>query len=554
MPEIIADIEESAFISFDGEFTGLASERNIMPFDTSEEYYLKQIKTSSGFILVQLGLSFFKVKKDPAGVEKVTCKSYNIYIYPQSQNAVFSCQGQSLSFLAKHGFDFNKLFTNGISFCNSIEEEKLRQEIKEKQALRMDQIKVRASSDEVEPSTRSFIPIPENELETFNNIRQQIQEIVDGKVPEVMLDKLNKFQRKLVYELIEREFTNKVSTSLKLNENNRKDLIVETKRSEEDELKIEMNRQKDDEIYIAEVVGLRLLLKEISSSKKLIVGHNCLLDLVFLMAQCFETLPDDYNEFKLLTHRVFPNIIDTKFIGSSDKFKETFSSTVLEQLHQRLNEKPFEKMNVEFEDPQNAYSFDSPKEHEAGYDSYLTGYCFLVFLKYLKVELSDKFEPNKSKELNPFLNRIALTRIPTPYIYVTGKEPTFSRTHVFFVKFPTTWKTSDVQDHFKNYGPVNISWVNNSSAFISLYNKENASCVLKTISRPGGFEIQSFAEYQAMDNERKRDLSRKRKKRDSESSESSGSIAAAANGGKSVAKDSKKKNKKKKAFAECDEW
>lgn len=555
LQEIVKDIEESAFISFDGEFTGLASERNIMPFDTSEEYYLKQLKTSAGFILVQLGLSFFKVKKDPEGVEKVTCKSYNIFIYPQSKNAVFSCQGQSLSFLAANGFDFNKLFTMGISYSNSAEEEKLRQEIKEKQALRMDQLKLRASAEEVDTSKRNFIPVPENEEEMLGKVREKIQSIVDGKSIETSFDKLNPFQRKLVYELIEREFFNKVSTSVKTLENNRKALIVESKRSEEEELKIELNRQKEDEVYIAEVVGLRLLLKEISSSKKLIVGHNCLLDLMYLMTQCFEDLPADYNEFKLLMHRIFPNIIDTKFVGASEKFKETFPSTILNQLHQRLSEKPFEKIDVHFENPDHAYSFDSPKEHEAGYDSFLTGYCLLVILKYLKCPLSDKFDPNKSKELNPFLNRIALTRVQTPYIYVTGKEPTFTRTHVFFVKFPTSWQTSDVQDHFKNYGPVNISWVNNSTAFISLYNKENSSCVLKTISRPNGFEIQTFAEYQAADNDRKRDLSRKRKKEDSESSESSGSQTAAAANGKAAAKDLKKKNKsKKKTFAESDVW
>lgn len=550
------DIEESAFISFDGEFTGLASERNIMPFDTSEEFYLKQLRTSAGFILIQFGVTFFKVKIDPkTGSEKVTCKSFNVYIYPQSKNAVFSCQGQSLSFLASNGFDFNKLFTKGISFCNSTEEEKLRKEIKEKQALRSEQLKVRANNEEPDITNRNFIPVPETEIELLNTVREKIKSIVDGKLVETSFDSLNPFQRKLIYELIEREFGNKVSTSVKTIENNRKALFVESKRSEEEELKIEQNRQKDEEVYITDVVGLRLLLKEISSSKKLIVGHNCLLDLMYLITQCFEDLPSDYNEFKNLTHRIFPNVIDTKFIGSSEKFKEMFPSTVLNQLHQRLTEAPFEKIDVEFENPFHTYSFEFPKEHEAGYDSYLTGYCLLVIMKYLKIQLSDTFEPNKCNQLNPFLNRIALVRVQNPFIYITGKEPTFSRAHVFFLKFPQTWQTSDVQDHFKNYGPVNISWVNNCTAFVSLYNRENASCVLKTITRPTGFEIQTFAEYQIAENDRKRDLSRKRKKEDSESSESSGSSKATGNGAKTK-ENRKKKNKKaaKKAFVECDAW
>jgi poly(A)-specific ribonuclease len=371
---------------------------------------------------------------------------------------------------------------------------------------------------------------------------------VEAKVTETMFDKANPFQRKLIYELIEREFFNKVSTKVQTIENNRKALIVESKRSDEEELQIEKNRQLEDEKYVAGYVGLRLILKEISASKKLVVGHNCLLDLMYLQTQCIEELPTDYEEFKKLTHRTFPNIIDTKFIGASEKFKDMFSSTVLNQLYEQLLKPPFHKVDFEFENPYSAYSLDKPKEHEAGYDSFLTGYCFLAILKYLKVSLSDDFQPNKCKELNPFLNRIALVRIQQPFIYVTGKEPTFSRDHVFFVKFPVTWQTSDVQDHFKNYGPVHCSWVNSSSAFVSLYNRENASCVLKTIARPVEFEIQTFADFQRAE---QRNSSRKRKKENSESSEHSDSPK---NGSKSDGQPKKKKRGGKKVFAESDQW
>lgn len=556
LPQIVQDIEESAFLSFDGEFTGLASERNILPFDTSEEFYLKRLKTSSGFILVQLGLTFFKVKNDPAdnGVEKITCKSYNIYVYPQSKQATFLCQGQSLSFLASNGFDFNKLFKNGLSYCNSAEEEKMRKELVEKQTLRLEQLNQRSREGEVDDSKRNFIPVPVNELEMLSKVHEEIQKIVDGKLLETSFDNLNPFQRKLVYELIEKKFNNKVSTSVKTLENNRKALVVETKRSHEEEMKIEQSRQKEEEAYLCSMIGLRLLLKEISASKKLIVGHNCLLDLMFLITQCFEELPSDYNHFKTLTHSIFPCIVDTKFMGNSKEFKEMFPSTVLNQLHQRLTETPFEKLEIDFEDPNHAYSIEHPKEHEAGYDSWLTGYCFLVFLKYLKVRLSGQFESNKTKELTPFLNRIALQRVQNPFIYLTGKEPSFSRAHVFYIKFPLTWQTSDVQDHFKNYGPVNVTWQGNSSAFIALYNKENASCVLKTISRPPAFEIQTFAEFQAADNERKRDLSRKRKKEDSESSESDDLPKTDVTITKSKAQKRKSGKVAKKSFVEGDEW
>lgn len=551
LPGMVKDLEECAYLSFDEEFTGLASERNIWPFDTSEEYYLKQLNVTKGFVMFQLGITFFKVKKDPESEEeKVTCKSYNIYVYPQSKNAIFTCQGSCLSFLAEHGFDFNKLFTKGISYCNAEEEEVVRREVEEKQKERLEQLKQRASNEETDVSLKQFIPVPETEQPLLEKAREKLQSIVDGNLAETSFEKTSPFQRKLIYELIERDFNNKVSTSVKAIENNQKALIVSAKRSEEEDMKIEMRRQKEDEAYIAEVVGLRLLMKEISASKKLIVGHNCLLDLMYIINQCFSSLPDNYNDFKSLVHGIFPNIIDTKFIGSSDKFKDMFSSTILNQLHQRLTESPFKKVEVEFEDPYHIYSVDYPKEHEAGYDSFLTGLCLMSVMKYLKIDLSDKFEANKCKELNPFLNRIALFRIVNPYIFITGKEPALSRAHVFFVKFPTTWRTSDLQELFKNYGPVNIAWHSNASAFISLYNKENASCVLKTISRPPNFEIQSFADYQAEDKV-KRDASRKRKKEESESSEG-GSQTNGTTDNKE--KKGKGKKKTKKAFAEGEIW
>lgn len=472
-------------------FLGLSSERNILPFDTSKEYYEKQLKSSSGFILVQLGLTFFK--KDPDS-EVIKLKSFNIFIYPQFRNATFLSQGSCLNFLASNGFDFNKLFTNGISYVNEASEEKIRQDVKDRQATREEQLKQRINTAEQDLSSKNFLPVPENEVVLIDEAREKVQKVLDNKMLEAKFsEKLSPFQRKLIYELLDREFNNKVSTTIKTSENNRKMLVVTPKRSIEAEMKIEEDRKRDDETYLIDTIGVRLLLKEISASKKLIVGHNCLLDIMYLTSQCFHSLPHDYNEFKKLVHHIFPNIIDTKFITGSDKLKDLFSTTVLGHVYDRLQSDPFEKVDIEWENIFQTYNLANPKEHEAGYDSFLTGYCFLVLLKHLKVKLAPKFE--KCKELSSFLNRIGLQLIATPYIYVTGQEPTPSRSHVFHIKFPHTWQTTDIQEHFKNYGPIQISWVDSSTAFISLYNRENFSCVIKTIAKPHGFEIESFDEF-----------------------------------------------------------
>lgn len=536
MPEITKDIEESCFISIDCEFTGVCSERNIMPFDSSKEYYEKTLKTSKGFIIVQLGLTMFK--KDPED-DMPKLKSYNIYTFPSHRTTTFTCQAESLTFLSNNGFDFTKLFTNGVSFCTSAEEDKLRTVMKERQENRMEQVKKRISTEEQDFSNKMYINVPEVEKKFINDAREQIKRVVDKTLLEAVFEKVTAFQRKLLYELIEQDFYNKVSTSTKNLENNKKALIVSVKRSSEDEMKLENDRIRDDERNLIDSIGLRLIMKEISASKKPIIAHNCLLDIMYLTNQFFQELPEDYGEFKKLIHEKFPNIIDTKFIANSEKFKEIFSSTVLNDVYERLQKKPFNKVDVKWEDEYNTYSLETPKEHEAGYDSFLTGYCFLLLLNHLKVPLEPKFE--KAKELSTFLNRIALQRILHPYIYLTGNEPVPNRGHVFFIKFPHTWLSSDIHDHFKNYGPIQIAWVDNSSAFISLINKENSSCVIKTIGKVPGFEIKSFADYQ---NESER-MQKKRKKDDTVVDQQESSTNS----------DSQPKQKRKKdTFKECNSW
>ena len=73
---------------------------------------------------------------------------------------------------------------------------------------------------------------------------------------------------------------------------------------------------------------------------------------------------------------------------------------------------------------------------------------------------------------------------------------TFTREHVFYIEFLPGWQTSHLQDLFKNYGPIFISWKSNTSAFVALHNRENFSCVLKTIFRADGFSIKTFQDYQ----------------------------------------------------------
>ena len=58
-----------------------------------------------------------------------------------------------------------------------------------------------------------------------------------------------------------------------------------------------------------------------SQNKKLIVGHNMLLDIMYTVQQFVHPLPNTLDEFKCLATCVFPEVLDTKLMGSMMPFK-----------------------------------------------------------------------------------------------------------------------------------------------------------------------------------------------------------------------------------------
>lgn len=65
-----------------------------------------------------------------------------------------------------------------------------------------------------------------------------------------------------------------------------------------------MQQKFDEEIDVA--VGFRKVIDAISASKKTIVGHNFLLDLLHLYYQFMAPLPPKVEDFKTVVHSYFP--------------------------------------------------------------------------------------------------------------------------------------------------------------------------------------------------------------------------------------------------------
>ncbi|CAJ0919250.1 unnamed protein product [Ranitomeya imitator] len=138
LPAVCQAIAEADFLAIDGEFSGISDGPSFTALtnslDTAEERYQKLKQHSMEFLLFQFGLCTFTYDSKKA---KYIMKSFNFYIFPRpfsrnSPDKKFVCQSSSIDFLANQGFDFNKVFRDGIPYLNQEEERQLRDQQEDK--------------------------------------------------------------------------------------------------------------------------------------------------------------------------------------------------------------------------------------------------------------------------------------------------------------------------------------------------------------------------------------------------------------------------------------
>ncbi|XP_063201090.1 poly(A)-specific ribonuclease PARN isoform X2 [Chroicocephalus ridibundus] len=422
------------------------------------------------FLLFQFGLCTFKYDQTE---EKYIMKSFNFYIFPKpfnrsSPDIKFVCQSSSIDFLANQGFDFNKVFRNGIPYLNQEEERHLREQYDEKRS----QANGAGSLAYTSPNaTKCPVTIPEDQKKFIEKVVEQIEDLLKNEENESLeLEPCTGFQRKLIYQTLSWKYP--------------KGIHVETLESDKEELN--------------DAVGFSRVVHAITNSGKLVIGHNMLLDVMHTIHQFCCPLPDDLSEFKEVTSCVFPRLLDTKLMASTQPFKEIINNTSLAELEKRLKEVPFSPPKVESAEGFPSYDTASEQLHEAGYDAYITGLCFISMANFLGSFLSPpkNHVSARSELIEPFFNKLFLMRVmDIPYLNLEGPDLQPKRDHVLHVTFPKEWKTSDLYQLFSAFGNIQVSWIDDTSAFVSLSQPEQVQIAVNTSRYAESYRIQTYAEY-----------------------------------------------------------
>uniref|UniRef100_A0A7N5ZXW5 Poly(A)-specific ribonuclease RNA-binding domain-containing protein n=1 Tax=Anabas testudineus TaxID=64144 RepID=A0A7N5ZXW5_ANATE len=418
---VYSAIEEADFLAIDGEFSGISDGPNASALtnglDTPEERYTKLKKHSMDFLLFQFGLCTFKYDQTKS---KYITKTFNFYIFPKPFNRTspdikFICQSSSIDFLASQGFDFNKVFCHGIPYLNQEEEAQLREQTEERRNQHANGV---GTPSYISPSSsKGPAHIPEEHKDFINRVVEKVEALFANSEKTLDLEPCTGFQRKLIYQTLN---WNKVDEE-------------ERKRREQQKLEKEQEELND-------AVGFSRVIHAISKSGKLVVGHNMLLDVMHTIHQFYCPLPEE-----LITY------------------------TSLAELEKQLKESPFKPPQVETAEGFLSYNTAQEQLHEAGYDAYITGLCFISMANYLGSFLTPPkaYISARSKLIEPFFNKLFLMRIiDIPYLNLTGPD----------------WN-------------IQVSWIDDTSAFVSLSQTDQVQIAMNTSRYAESYRIQTYAEY-----------------------------------------------------------
>ncbi|XP_051037417.1 poly(A)-specific ribonuclease PARN isoform X3 [Phodopus roborovskii] len=448
-------IEEADFFAIDGEFSGISDGPSVTAltsgFDTPEERYQKLKKHSMDFLLFQFGLCAFKY--DHTNSKHIT-KSFNFYVFPKpfsrsSPDVKFVCQSSSIDFLASQGFDFNKVFCSGIPYLNQEEERQLREQFDEK----------RSQANGAGTLAKCPVTIPEDQKKFIDQVIEKIEDFLQNEEKKSLdLEPCTGFQRKLIYQTLSWKFPKGIHVET-LETGKKERHIVISKVDEEERKRREQEKYAKEQEELNDAVGFSRVIHAIANSGKLVVGHNMLLDVMHTIHQFYCPLPEGLNEFKEMTTCVFPRLLDTKLMASTQPFKDIINNTSLAELEKRLKETPFYPPKVESAEGFPSYDTASEQLHEAGYDAYITGLCFISMANYLGSLLGPPkmCVSSRSELIEPFFNKLFLMRVmDIPYLNLEGPDLQPKRDHVLHVTFPKEWKTSDLYQLFSAFA-VNTS-------------------------------------------------------------------------------------------------
>lgn len=419
--DILTDISEAHFVAFDLEMSGVPSKKprpgRALGRQTLQERYLETKEAAERYQILQIGLTC--VTQD-VEKRKYILKPYNFEISPLIEPALgierdFSFSSGACDFLLKVGFNMSLPFNSGIPYLSRAETRQIRESFSKRQD------KAAIADIDIKPTeteSLAFLARVRCEIEAWKKSKAKdaleyvniakaapVKPVtVDGDASEddQPVEPLSRFEKRLVYQLVRAEYPDLVAIG-------KRDFIQIVRFNKAREDQFAADRLKALENNINRAKGFRWIIEALHGGKlanidlhecakdpitgekiffdideyraqfnraatllrgnpRMLVGHNCFLDLVYIYRTFIGDLPGTVEEFQRKLHGVWPMIVDTKYM-STHNCGDINPVSSLEQIATQLSSERTPILEIDAEHMK--YS-EAEALHEAGYDSFLT--------------------------------------------------------------------------------------------------------------------------------------------------------------------------------------
>ena len=361
------DLKKASFTCLDFEFSGLHTHNgpSISLFDTPQERYKILSQSCKEFTVLQCGISIFCYDTITRTYHSNT---YNFSLFPrdfQSISRQTYFESSACEFLMKFDFDFNKCFYGGVPYLNEKEILSLQEDNKPK---------VKCATDIVLNDVKSNFRQKKLNHLTKWSFQSRIGDTMNvdcmspGMQEILRYDVLEQFDD-LIPEIQPQEFS---------------DFIIRKATAEAKEEFLQALEHSANQ-KLREAIGFTHIIRLMRKYKKPIVGHNLLMDILFIYEKFFESLPDSYTDFKKMVAKEFPPIYDTRHIlnnikvelKTDKKYKDFLRGSTLLNLYKECNRDCIKGLIYQPTIIDNMSESCGMKEHDASYDACLVGHVFI---------------------------------------------------------------------------------------------------------------------------------------------------------------------------------
>ncbi|TVY41998.1 Poly(A)-specific ribonuclease [Lachnellula subtilissima] len=414
---ILKNIANAKFVTFDLEMSGITTRPRYGPGDRSQDIgkpslqqqYEEMRSAAELYQIVQLGITCVEENTEKGFY---LARPYNFYLSPLSADGVdlrlernFTFSTSACDFLTKNHFDFGRMFREGIPYLSQREQRDVEEEYdqRENRAANIPDITIPPS----DTANLKFVRQARQDITAWSTNPKPENDYVNVRNPghNATESPLNAFQRRLIYQLVRKEFPN-LRTFARNHQTFMRVESLDVKKEEEyqkrksAQFNYQVSKQvglrwifealsggdlsgldprlcvehsEDTDYLKTATIELKTIIEVLRIKKQVLVGHNLFTDLGFLYSAFVDKLPHDVHHFQAEIHERFPLVLDTKFLAT-----EGLESNTRYGLRDLLE--PFKQIDMPLillHDKHASYNGACGMDHEAGFDSWMTAELFV---------------------------------------------------------------------------------------------------------------------------------------------------------------------------------